>query len=77
MPTDPQITFDYIIVGAGSTGCVLANRLSADSRIRVLLLEAGGLDTNRWIGIPKGIAKLVTDPGHLWIYHIDQPRVDD
>src|SRR5437764_3343025 len=46
--------FDFIIVGAGSAGCVLANRLTADRRTRVLLLEAGGKDRNPWIHIPPG-----------------------
>src|SRR6185369_471493 len=49
-------TFDYIIVGAGSAGCVLANRLTASGRHRVLLLEAGGADRNIWIHIPLGNA---------------------
>ena len=44
--------FDYIIIGAGSAGCVLANRLSNNPKITVLLLEAGGKDTNPWIHIP-------------------------
>jgi choline dehydrogenase len=61
-------TFDYIIVGAGSAGCVLANRLSASGRHRVLLLEAGGEDRNIWIHVPIGYAKLFTDARHNWLY---------
>ena len=50
--------FDYIVVGAGSAGCVLANRLTASGHHRVLLLEAGGRDRNPWIHIPLGYGKL-------------------
>jgi choline dehydrogenase-like flavoprotein len=51
--------FDYIIIGAGSSGCVLANRLSADPNIRVCLLEAGPADTSMMIKVPIGIVALV------------------
>ncbi len=68
--------WDYIIVGAGSAGCVLAERLSADGKSRVLVLEAGGDDTNPMITLPKGIAKLVTKPEHIWAYGVSQPRFE-
>jgi choline dehydrogenase len=61
-------SFDYIVVGAGSAGCVLANRLSASGRHRVLLLEAGGEDRNIWIHVPIGYAKLFADAKHNWLY---------
>lgn len=60
--------FDYIIVGAGSAGCVLANRLSADPSKRVLLLEAGGRDLNPWIHIPVGYFKTMHNPATDWCY---------
>ena len=62
-------SFDYIVVGAGSAGCVLANRLTASGRHRVLLLEAGGEDRNLWIHVPIGYAKLFTDTRHNWLYN--------
>ena len=61
-------SFDYVVVGAGSAGCVLANRLSASGRHRVLLLEAGGEDRNIWIHVPIGYAKLFADARHNWLY---------
>lgn len=60
--------FDYVIAGAGSAGCVLANRLSEDPNIRVLLLEAGGSDRNPLFRIPKGSGKLFDSPKHMWHY---------
>ena len=61
-------SFDYIIVGAGSAGCVLANRLTADGRSTVLLLEAGPRDTNPWIHVPLGYGKLFKDKSVNWSY---------
>lgn len=67
--------YDYIIVGAGSAGCVLADRLSRDSRRRVLLIEAGGPDRSPLISMPKGMARLVLDPAFAWHYPVEQPRL--
>ena len=60
--------FDYIIIGAGSAGCVLANRLTANPKINVLLLEAGGKDTNPWIHIPGGYFKTMHNPNTDWCF---------
>lgn len=68
--------WDYVIVGAGSAGCVLAERLSVDGRYSVLVLEAGGSDRHPLIHMPKGMAKLVTDPRHTWFFPVAQPRVE-
>ncbi len=69
MTTVPnKASYDYIIVGAGSAGCVLANRLTASGRNRVLLLEAGGPDRNIWIHIPLGYGKLFSNAKVNWLY---------
>ena len=63
--------FDYIIVGAGSAGCVLANRLSKDDKNSVLLLEAGGKDWNPMIHMPAGIQQLLPAKWINWGYHTE------
>jgi len=62
---------DYVIVGAGSAGCALANRLSADGRHSVLLLEAGPRDTNPWLHIPIGYAKTMFNPRVNWCFYTE------
>ncbi len=70
-------SFDYIIVGGGSAGCVLANRLSASGAHRVLLLEAGGEDRNPWIHIPLGYGKLFKNPKVNWLYESEpEPELE-
>jgi choline dehydrogenase-like flavoprotein len=63
--------FDYVIVGAGSSGCVLANRLSADGRHKVLLLEAGPKDNYLWIHIPIGYGKTMFHKAYNWGFYTD------
>ena len=65
------MTYDYVIVGAGSAGCVLANRLSANPNHRVLLLEAGPRDWHPFIHMPAGLAKLVGKKGVNWDYYTE------
>jgi choline dehydrogenase len=70
--------FDYIVVGAGSAGCVLANRLTESGRYRVLLLEAGGADRNPWIHVPLGYGKLFTNPKVNWLYNSEpEPELNN
>ncbi len=64
-------SFDYIIVGAGTAGCLLANRLSADPAKRVLLLEAGGRDDYHWIHIPVGYLYCIGNPRTDWLYQTE------
>jgi len=63
------LEFDYIIVGAGSAGCVLANRLTESGKNSVLLLESGGSDARFWVKVPLGYAINVTNPAVNWPYH--------
>jgi len=65
------IEADFIVVGAGSAGCVMAARLSEDPATSVVLLEAGGADWNRWIHIPLGFGKTFADPSVNWCYETE------
>jgi len=70
--------YDYIIIGAGSAGCVLANRLTEDGKTKVLLLEAGGRDTSPLIHIPVGYAQTLKDPKINWLFETEpDPGTND
>ena len=64
-------TFDYIIIGAGTAGCVLANRLTGDGKYNVLLLEAGKKDNYFWIDIPVGYLYTINNPRTDWCYETE------
>ncbi len=70
MPND-DLLFDYIIIGAGTAGCLLANRLSADASKRVLLIEAGRKDDYHWIHIPAGYLYCIGNPRTDWLYNTE------
>src|ERR1700724_4113378 len=65
---DADGIFDYIIIGAGSAGCVLAERLSSNGRSSVLLIEAGPEDSHPLGHMPKGIGKLLSNPEFTWVF---------
>jgi len=65
------IEADYVVVGAGSAGCVVAARLSEDPSVRVVVLEAGGKDSNIWIHVPIGYGKTIVDPSVNWMYETE------
>ncbi|MGR6432805.1 GMC family oxidoreductase [Rhizobium sp. PAMB 3174] len=70
----PETVFDYVIVGAGTAGCLLANRLSADPEKRVLLIEAGGRDNYHWIHIPVGYLYCIGNPRTDWLFKTEAEK---
>jgi choline dehydrogenase len=73
-----QLTCDYLVIGAGSAGCVLANRLSADPKNQVVLLEAGGADNDPLLKVPAAVARNVKAPQHNWNYYSEpEPELGD
>jgi choline dehydrogenase len=73
-----MLEYDYIVIGAGSAGCVLANRLSASGEHRVLVLEAGGSERSPWIRVPIGYGRTFNDPRYNWLYEAQpDPALDN
>ncbi len=72
--TTADETYDFIVTGAGSAGCAVAGRLSESGKYRVLLLEAGGRDTNPWIHIPLGYTKTFTNPNVNWMFESEPEK---
>ena len=72
--SDTDLAFDYIVVGAGTAGCLLANRLSADPNHRVLLIEAGGRDNYHWIHIPVGYLYCINNPRTDWLFRTEPDK---
>ena len=76
MTADRAGSFDYIIIGAGSAGCTLANRLSADRDVRVLLIEAGGWDRHPFVKLPLGWGKVLLNRIYDWGYDGEPQEYD-
>ncbi|MBR9905117.1 MAG: GMC family oxidoreductase, partial [Gammaproteobacteria bacterium] len=70
----PTNNFDYIVVGAGTAGCLLANRLSANPNNKVLLIEAGGRDNYHWIHIPVGYRYCINNPRTDWLFRTEPDK---